>query len=119
MDKEKFVLCVCGGRDYQDKDKVFSTLDRVNAKRRIDVLVQGECPTGADLFAKQWAKERGVQHFGFLANWREFGKRAGPMRNQQMVDFGLGGVIAFAGGHGTADMVRRAKQAGVTVMLVN
>lgn len=82
MDKEKFVLCVCGGRDYQDKDKVFRTLDRVNAKRRIDVLVQGECPTGADLFAKQWAKERGVQHFGFLANWREFGKRAGPMRNQ-------------------------------------
>jgi len=40
------------------------------------------------------------------------------MRNQQMVDYGLDGLAAFPGGNGTADMVRRARAAGVTVMEV-
>jgi len=55
----------------------------------------------------------------FLANWRTHGKAAGPIRNQQMLDEGRPHlVVAFPGGTGTADMVRRAKAAGVPVMEV-
>ena len=113
-----FVLAVCGGRDYLDRERVFHTLDRVHAKRPITTLVQGCCPTGADAYAVEWAKDRGVRCYGFEANWQEFGRRAGPLRNQQMIDFGLDGLIAFPGGRGTADMLRRALAQGVTVMQV-
>lgn len=36
-----FVLAVCGGRDYSDSARVFQSLDRVHAKRRITILVHG------------------------------------------------------------------------------
>jgi hypothetical protein len=37
------------------------------------------------------------------------GPAAGPIRNQRMLDWGPDLVVAFAGGKGTADMVRRAR----------
>lgn len=110
-----FVLLVCGGRDFIDRELAFRTLDRVNAKRPITKIVQG-LARGADSLAAEWARVRKVPCVGFAANWNEYGKAAGAIRNQQMLDYGVDGVLAFPGGRGTADMVRRAKAAGVVVM---
>lgn len=47
------------------------------------------------------------------------GKAAGPIRNQHMIDTAKPDlVVSFPGGAGTADMVRRAKAAGVRVIEV-
>ena len=55
-----------------------------------------------------WAFMRGIRYWTFEANWREFGKAAGPIRNQAMIVDGRPNMIfAFRGGRGTADMVRR------------
>ena len=52
-----------------------------------------------------------------MAKWDELGRngrKAGPIRNQQMLDEGRPSlVVAFPGGRGMADMVRRARNAGV------
>jgi len=109
------ILIVCGGRDFADRAFLFAALDAVHRKRPITTLAQGCCPTGADAFAVEWAKARGVRCIGFQANWREFGASAGPRRNRQMLDYGVDGVVAFPGNRGTADMVRIARAAGVTV----
>lgn len=109
------IVIVCGGRDFKDREFLFSALDAAHRKRKITKVAQGLCPTGADAFAAEWAKARGIDCIGFLANWAEFGRKAGPMRNQQMLDYGPDGVIAFPGGNGTADMVRRAQRSGVIV----
>jgi len=111
---DAWVIIVCGGRNYQDRERVFAALDRAHAKRRITLLVHGGAP-GADTLAGEWAKERGVWVQVFEADWDRHGKAAGPMRNQAMLDAGCGGVIAFPGGSGTADMCRRAERAGVKV----
>jgi hypothetical protein len=69
--------------------------------------------------AGEWADVFGVPFRIFPANWKKHGRAAGPMRNQQMLDEGKPDlVIAFPGGSGTADMVRRAKAAGVPVETV-
>ena len=48
------------------------------------------------------------------------GKKAGPLRNQRMLDEGKPDlVVAFPGGGGTKDTVRRAVQAGVIIHDVN
>jgi hypothetical protein len=54
-----------------------------------------------------------------MADWNTHGRAAGPIRNQRMLDEVKPElVVAFPGGRGTADMVRRAREAGVNVYLV-
>lgn len=108
-------VIVCGGRDFRDRKAVFDALDRLHAKRGIGFLIQG-CADGADYLAWQWGEARGVPVGSYPAEWDRYGKRAGAIRNQQMIDEGKpDGVVAFPGGRGTADMVRRAEAAGLKV----
>lgn len=104
-------VLVCGGRDYQDRDFVFDALDRLHARMGVEVVIHGACPTGADRWADEWAKDRGISVESYEADWVRLGNWAGPVRNQQMIDEGKpGGVVAFPGGKGTADMIRRAQE---------
>lgn len=109
-------VIVCGGRDYTDLARVFDVL---GAKRpHITALAHGGA-AGADLCAGAWATAADVPCHVYRADWRQHGKGAGPIRNQLMLDdFKPDAVIAFPGGRGTADMVRRAKSAGVRVVEV-
>lgn len=75
--------------------------------------------TGADEMANLYAGRRGIQRIIFPANW-SIGKKAGPIRNQLMLDVGKPNlVVAFPGGTGTADMVRRSRKAGVEVIEIS
>lgn len=108
-------LLVCGGRDYGDVGKVYDTLDEVHAGSAgpISLVIEGGA-TGADALARKWAKDRRVPVRTYKAHWTKHGNAAGPIRNQLMIDDGKpNAVIAFPGGHGTADMVLRAKAAGL------
>jgi hypothetical protein len=79
------------------------------------LIIHG-CANGADEWADYWADVNNVPHRAFPADWNKHGKAAGPIRNQRMLDEGKPDmVIAFPGGRGTADMVRRARTAGVEV----
>jgi hypothetical protein len=85
---------------------------------RISMVIQGGA-SGADAGAAEWAKRSDVELRTFPANWRKYGKRAGPLRNQRMIDEGKPeAVIAFAGGRGTADMIERAQAAGIRVIKI-
>lgn len=111
-------VLVCGGRDYADSARVFATLDFMADEARtvgdpIDAIIHGGA-SGADYLASAWAGLRGVETIPFPASWIKYGKAAGPIRNQQMIDEGKpDAVVAFPGGRGTADMVRRARAAGI------
>ena len=123
-------ILVCGGRNYADRDELFATLDWVNNRHGIHSLCHGGCGyfdevkqfyvyTGADRFAGEWCKARGINCIVFPAEWDHYGKRAGPIRNKHMLDtFQPDWVIAFAGGTGTANMVSLARNAGVRVTKV-
>jgi hypothetical protein len=108
-------IIVCGGRAYQNRERVFETLDALHRERRIELVAQGGAE-GADALAKQWARDMGVETGTFYADWKAYGRLAGPMRNQRMlVDARPDLVVAFPGGRGTADMILRAEQACVPV----
>lgn len=110
-------VIVCGGREYADRERVFAVLDSTHAARPITVLMHGNA-RGADGLADEWAAGK-VQTATFTPLWEEHGRAAGPMRNQEMLDAGPDLVIAFPGGRGTADMVRRARAVGVEVREIN
>lgn len=107
-------VIVCGGRDFNDYARVCEVLDRLHASRPFAVLRHGAA-RGADSLAGRWARERGVPEEQVPANWTRDRKAAGPIRNQQMLDMGADLVVAFPGGRGTEDMVKRAHTAGVLV----
>lgn len=111
-------VLVCGGRDYADWTKVQEVLNDMHAVYGISQVIHGAA-TGADSLADRWARQVSVEQTAFTADWLAHGKAAGPLRNQRMLDEGKPDlVIAFPGRRGTADMVRRARAAGVEVISV-
>lgn len=113
-------LLVCGGRNYNDAETISMALHAVRALRgSITALIHGDA-RGVDTIAGQWARENGVPEIPFPADWIAHGNSAGPIRNQKMIDEGRPhSVVAFPGGAGTADMVRRARAAKLPVWVVN
>jgi hypothetical protein len=108
-------VLVCGGRDYRDFDRVMDTLDLIHCKRRIHRIIHGGA-SGADKYAEVWASRNDIICSRYPAQWDRYGKEAGPLRNQQMIDQEkIDMVLAFPGGRGTADMIRRATEAGLRI----
>lgn len=117
MTKELRVL-VCGGRDYDDIERINAVLDELHEKRPIGLVIHGRA-TGADTLGGVWATLRGMPVCTFEPNWKAHGKAAGPIRNGWMLEWGMPDlVVAFPGGNGTRDMVRQARGAGVEVVPV-
>ena len=112
-------VLVCGGRNYNDHVRVAAVLNRLHSAKGIALIIQGGA-RGADELAYGWAKANGVEEIQFDADWENQGSFAGPARNKRMLDEGKPDlVIAFPGGRGTADMVRKARRAGVEVVEIS
>jgi hypothetical protein len=93
-------------------------LNRLHQERGITLVIAGGA-RGADAMAEWWAKAAGVPRDVYQADWTGLGRKAGPIRNQRMLDEGKPDlVVAFPGGRGTADMVRRCREAGVEIIEV-
>ena len=109
-------ILVCGGRDFDDRELMGSVLNPLI--RGYDgpdkTLVHGVAKGADSLAAEMWTTW-GCPTEAHPADWKRYGKGAGPIRNQEMLDSGIDLVIAFPGGRGTADMVRRARKAGIEV----
>lgn len=110
-------------RAAAEEAQLILTLDEIHGKRGISVIIHGAA-SGADSLAKAWAKRNGIPDEPYKANWYPdgFGKldrSAGPRRNQTMITRGKPDfVVAFPGGDGTADCVRRARSAEIEVIEV-
>lgn len=109
-------VLVCGGRDYDDWRQVVLALSNYNMDNKISLIISGGA-NGADFLGRVYAKYYDLPHQEFIADWRALGKKAGIVRNQQMIDIGKPDIVfAFPGGKGTADMVQRAEKAGIPVI---
>lgn len=105
-------VLVCGGREFHQRAVLRKAL---SALEGVSVIISGGAP-GADRMAEEWARHQGIPTIRMDANWTRYGRKAGPMRNQWMIDLASPDlVVAFPGGHGTDDMVRRARVAGIEV----
>jgi len=130
------IVLVCGGRDFGSVPKLFTPEAYLKARREQEYLgrvlgaahrkygfhylVHGAARC-ADREAGIWADANNIPVISIPANWKKDGNRAGPIRNQLMLDYILSMsdellVLAFPGGSGTEDMKTRARKAGVKVI---
>ena len=108
-------VLVCGGRDYHNESQMILTLSAFLLPD--DVIVHGGARGADSLAGDVGGRLLGHKVEVYPADWHTHGKAAGPIRNQQMLDSGIDLVIAFPGGKGTEDIVRRARKTGVEVVV--
>lgn len=110
-------IAVTGGRRFDNYPLVEVALQGFDDDTE---LAHGDAP-GADALAAVYALSRHWKVTPFPANWRPNGvldRRAGAKRNQRLLnEFKPELLVAFPGRAGTADMIKRARKAGIQVLI--
>jgi predicted Rossmann fold nucleotide-binding protein DprA/Smf involved in DNA uptake len=114
----QYFLGVVGGRDFTDYDLLEKEVDDLIKKNSLPVCIVSGGAAGADSLAEKYATEKGLETVVYKPDW-SLGKRAGPLRNQKIVN-GSDEVIAFWDGKspGTKSTIQLALSAGKRVHVV-
>lgn len=112
-------VLVCGDRNWINEAPI---RERLSKLPKDTIILEGGA-RGADTLARHAAEFLGLKVIEFPADWDKYGRAAGPIRNEQMIDEGPGLVIAFhpdiSKARGTADTVGRAKRRNITVEIIS
>lgn len=125
-------ILVTGSRTWDDHDLVRFALTVAVYQKLPAVIVHGACPSGADAIASWWVRQVGRERprasrpgsqFRGLditeerhpADWNRLGKRAGFVRNAEMVELGADICLAFIkdGSRGATHTADLAEKAGI------
>lgn len=113
-------VLVCGDRNWTNRERIAQELATLLIDGPVEVC-EGEA-RGADRLARSACEELVIPCTPFPANWNKYGRAAGSIRNQQMLDefqpeLVIGFHDAIASSRGTKDMLNRAERAGLKVWL--
>lgn len=106
-------LIIAGGRNYQLTEHDYGLLDEIHALHCVELVLSGGA-TGADLCGERWALSNGIPVDLHKADWKQYGRAAGPIRNERMAEL-ADAVALFPGGRGTANMRVNAKRRGLMI----
>jgi predicted Rossmann-fold nucleotide-binding protein len=127
-------LIVAGSRNCTDYNIVQEAIELGLKELEISpsIILSGDA-TGVDRLGEKYAKENGINCVKYLPRWKDitgkptseiksnkFGKywvKAGFERNQIMVDNADALIAIDLGTNGTADVISRAKKAGLKVYI--
>ena len=106
---QELKLIVAGGRDFHDYQlltKVIMDLALVEYADKAISIVSGMAK-GADSLGYMFAVENNVKKYIFPADWNQYGKSAGMLRNKEMGMF-ADALLAFHDGisKGTLNMIQ-------------
>jgi len=107
----KIRITIGGYRKYNDYDVFCKNVDAYISETGADeiTILSGHC-SGVDMMAERYAAEKGYCLEVYPAEWRKYGKAAGPIRNRRMVEKS-DMVIAFWNGSskGTRNLIKCAE----------
>lgn len=121
-------LIVSGGRNWNRPKILHAALRHLGPAK----IIHGDCPTGTDHHADQWARWNHVERDPLPAEWSDmtppcrvkYGRHgpynalAGFKRNSQLLTRGGSALLATEGGPGTMDMLDKAWKAGLPIWRV-
>lgn len=112
-------ILVTGSRDWEDATTIFEALNTVVKKWGTDVVIVHGGAKGADTLAGAWAKVNFIAEEVHLANWKQYGRSAGMIRNAEMAKTGADICLAFSKNEssGTQGMIKLAKASRIPVFI--
>ena len=108
------LIAIAGGKQVEDVDIIWSTLDHVRAKYGDMVLVHGGSP-GVEKIAARWAETKGVDQIICKPDWNRHNRAAPFKRNDEMLNLLPKGIVAFPGSGITENLVDKARKLGIPV----
>lgn len=108
---KRVVVAGCRNFNEYEKAKKYINICISNIKTKYELIFLSIGCQGADSLGERFAKENGYKIERYLADWKKFGKSAGPKRNKEMADV-ADFVICFWDNKslGTKSMVEYAKE---------
>ena len=108
-------IAIIGSRDFENYALLKTTLESFSPTQ----IISGGAK-GADALAERYAAEHDIELIVYKADWKQFGRGAGVIRNRQIVDH-CDQVIAFWDGksRGTKSSIDYAKKLGKPVLIVS
>ena len=115
-------VVVAGSRtitDYNTVEQALLDYLRGWVKRLPDVEIVSGGAEGVDSLAAYFAREYDLEYKEFAADWNQYGKAAGPIRNKRMAEYGDVLIAVWDGkSSGTQNMVDSALEAGNDVVVL-
>ena len=114
-----FRVIIAGTRTFQNYPLLNRKMDYFLSRTDDEIKIVCGMARGADLLGKQYGEEHGYKVLCFPADWDQYGKKAGYLRNKQMAE-NADALVAFWDGksRGTANMIELAKQFQLKVRIV-
>ena len=108
-------LAVVGSRDFTDYERLRET---IRSFPHVRIVISGGAK-GADRLAERAASELGLECEVHQADWKQFGRGAGPVRNTAIVE-SADAILAFLmpGSRGTLDTLRKARKKGIPLWVI-
>jgi hypothetical protein len=115
-------ILFCGDRDWSDVATIEETISNLLDKFGTFTVIEGEA-RGADRLSRRVAEAYGLEVEAYPADWQQFGRAAGPIRNKRMLLEGKPDLVvafhaAIADSKGTQNMLEIATKRGVPTMLI-
>ena len=106
---ERFRVIIAGSRNFADYELLKSKCDFLFSKRKPTAILCGEA-RGADTLGKRYAEANQIPVLSFPADWEQYGRKAGYIRNSAMAEH-ADALIAFWDGQsrGTRNMIEIAQ----------
>lgn len=113
-----FRVIIAGGRDFDNYQLLKEAMDKLLCNITDEIIVVCGQARGADTLGEQYAKEKGYTVAYYPADWKQYRKRAGYLRNEQMAQ-NADALVAFWDGEsrGTKNMIDLAKRYGLKVRI--
>lgn len=111
-------IIIAGSRTFNDYELLKKKLDFYIGEHTEIEIISGTA-RGADRLGERYAIERGFTLKKFPANWNQYGKRAGYLRNEQMAQYATHAVIFWDEiSRGTKHMIDLAQKYGLNYRVV-
>lgn len=113
-------ILITGSRDWDDANAIAFVMEGAVPLMARDVTVVHGDARGADRIAGAYAEQAGWKVEKHPANWNLYGKKAGFIRNKEMVDLGADICLAFIknNSRGATMCAQLAREAGIPVRVI-
>lgn len=111
-------LIIAGSRKFNDYQLLEKEVDNYIGGN-LDIEIISGTENGADQMGEDYAKNKNLKITQFHPNREKYGKKAGPIKNEEMAKYATDCIVFIVNGStGSANMIKMAKKYKLNLKVV-